>query len=821
MSPGSKKVPNIVTGCVNGIKTTFMLDSAADMTVVNRNLIREDQLTGDKVTLQGYAPGMSLTFPVACVVIHSSDLSFPMTVAAVDILDDNDGGLIGTDVDLDVFQALMKQASLTKMHAKSGWSIRVTRAQQRKWDKEEKLMRRQEALDKATPKPMTDCEISELPEVDSPVDVTQNENANNFVNIHHEVGSTVGSTVAGEVEESEQNLGIDSLGLESLGLESIGHSREVEWMRNIDVEGLSDHDVGTPTSLEVVCKAADESADPVQRCLSELECPGQLVSIPFKESFTQETKSDSTLRKYRGWANKRENNFLWENGLLKKDTFGPDGQSCSVVVVPKKFREEIMRIAHDNFGHSSDKRTKSIISSKTVWPFMMKDIKAWCKCCKICQRHSKTKPARAPMHEVPVLTEPFEQVAVDLVGPFPRSRSGHKYLLTMVDMASRYPEALPLKSITAEEVAEGMAELFCRHGIPRAILSDQGKQFESELFNQLCTKLKINKFRSSPYHPQSNGIVERFHGTLIPMLRKALKGGKDWPKQLKYCLFAIRSTPNRSTGFSPFQVLLARDARSPLDLVLDELEQTNSEPVDVCAWIKNLNDHLEIIRDYVRANSLSARDERKYQHDKGTKVRKFPPGMLVFLRTPGLSGKLDVSWEGPLEIESVPCNAVNVKLKIPGRAGKSRVVHVNNVKEYVQDSTVIHRLVVYAEEPSADIEYNRLAGCNLSVQQLADIENIKNKWSHVLNDAPGNTNRAIHGIDTGETPPIRSQQPYLISPHKLEGVKKEVESLLKLGIIEPSSSPWSSPFVPSVMPNSQLSLLNVSGVRNMYNIWVM
>ncbi len=97
------------------------------------------------------------------------------------------------------------------------------------------------------------------------------------MNIHHEVGSTVGSTVAGEVEESEQNLGIDSL-----GLESIGHSREVEWMRNIDVEGLSDHDVGTPTSLEVVCKAVDESADPVQRCLSELECPGQLVSIHCK-----------------------------------------------------------------------------------------------------------------------------------------------------------------------------------------------------------------------------------------------------------------------------------------------------------------------------------------------------------------------------------------------------------------------------------------------------------------------------------------------------------------------------------------------------------
>ncbi len=91
------------------------------------------------------------------------------------------------------------------------------------------------------------------------------------------------------------------------------------------------------------------------------------------------------------------------------------------------------------------------------------------------------------------------------------------------------------------------------------------------------------------------------------------------------------------------------------------------------------------------------------------------------------------------------------------------------------------------------------------MQQLADIESIKNKWSHVLNDAPGNTDRAIHGIDTGDTPPIRSQ-PYLISPHKLEGVKKEVESLLKLSIIEPSSSPWSSPVVPVVKPDQSIRL---------------
>ncbi len=126
------------------------------------------------------------------------------------------------------------------------------------------------------------------------------------------------------------------------------------------------------------------------------------------------------------------------------------------------------------------------------------------------------------MEITPIATETFESVAVDLVGPFPRSKSGYKYLLTMICLASRYPEALPLKSITADEVVEGLVELFCRHGVPRQLLSDQGKQFKSALFKQLCSKLKIHKLQSSPYHPQSNGTVERFHGTLIPMLRKVL-----------------------------------------------------------------------------------------------------------------------------------------------------------------------------------------------------------------------------------------------------------------------------------------------------------
>ena len=113
---------------------------------------------------------------------------------------------------------------------------------------------------------------------------------------------------------------------------------------------------------------------------------------------------------------------------------------------------------------------------------------------------------------------------------------------------------------------------------------------------------------------------------------------------------------------------------------MDELGSSEGETVPVSQWISRLNDHLSVIRDNVRANGLHASDARKEAHDRGTR-----------LRTPGLSGKLEENWEGPFEVESMP-NSVNVKLIIPGRAGKSRVVHINNIKEMIQKRIAIHRL---------------------------------------------------------------------------------------------------------------------------------
>ena len=135
-------------------------------------------------------------------------------------------------------------------------------------------------------------------------------------------------------------------------------------------------------------------------------------------------------------------------------------------------------------------------------------------------------------------TEPFKCVAFDLVGPLSKAKGGFLYILTYVCMSSRWPEAVALKSITARSVAETMIELFSRTALPIKLLTDRGSQFTGILMNTLCEILAIERIKTTQYHPQSNGTIERMHGMLEAMLTKARAKGMDWPRQIPLALFA-------------------------------------------------------------------------------------------------------------------------------------------------------------------------------------------------------------------------------------------------------------------------------------------
>lgn len=159
---------------------------------------------------------------------------------------------------------------------------------------------------------------------------------------------------------------------------------------------------------------------------------------------------------------------------------------------------------------------------------------------------------------------------MDIVGPLEKTKAGNRYMLVITDYATKYPEVFPLKSIKARAVACSLIQLFSRVGFPKDIVTDQGSNFMSDLLKQVYKLLGIKGIRTTPYHPQTDGLTERFNQTLKQMLHKFVTDkSDDWDQWLPYLLFAYREVPLTSTGFSPFELLYEREVRGPLMLLKD------------------------------------------------------------------------------------------------------------------------------------------------------------------------------------------------------------------------------------------------------------
>ena len=225
------------------------------------------------------------------------------------------------------------------------------------------------------------------------------------------------------------------------------------------------------------------------------------------------------LREWKGYGKDRSKGFLWENGVLKRVVEDELSGSRELVVIPVGLRQRMLGLVHDYLGHVGSGKMAWMLKQSCCWPGLSGDAKRYGKACTECQRMRKGGLAEVPMGEMPIHKTPFEHVAVDIVGPFPRSH-GYKYILTYTCLASRYPEAIPLRQATAQECAEALLEIFSRNGVPITLLSDQGAQFMGVLMKRLCERLGIRQIRTTPYHPQSNGAVERMHGDAGPDAEK-------------------------------------------------------------------------------------------------------------------------------------------------------------------------------------------------------------------------------------------------------------------------------------------------------------
>ncbi len=225
------------------------------------------------------------------------------------------------------------------------------------------------------------------------------------------------------------------------------------------------------------------------------------------------------------------------------------------LVLPKQCRSTVLQLANKIplEGHMAKNKIARRVLQRFYWPTLYKDVGDFCKSCGECQKTSPRGVRRAPLIPLPIMEEPFSRIAMDIMGPLPRSRSGNRYILVVCDYATRYPEAVPLRSIDAEHVAEELVKLFARVGVLEEIPREQ---LDVPAVVRSLSTPADQADPHKPVSPPTDGLVERFNQTLKSMLRKAAtEDGKEWDRLIPYLLFAYREVPQSSTGFSPFELL--------------------------------------------------------------------------------------------------------------------------------------------------------------------------------------------------------------------------------------------------------------------------
>ena len=556
-----------------------------------------------------------------------------------------------------------------------------------------------------------------------------------------------------------------------------------------------------------------------------------------KDGLIKMQRDDPSLAKYyekgdtvvRG---KSEYSFSVANGVLYRNYKRTDRsgtRSWQQILLPEQLRSTVMKVAHESLmgGHQGVNKTLRKVESGFFWPGVSSDVARYCQSCDICQKTAQKCLRKAPLAKMPVIDVPFRRVAVDLIGPIsPETEEGYKYILTFVDYATRYPEAIPLKDATTESVADALFTIYCRLGVPEQLLSDLGTQFVSECMEQVSALMGIRRLTTSVSHPQGNGLVEVFNKTLRSMIRKLCSEvPSNWCKYLDALLFACREAPQDSMGFSPFEMLYGRTVRGPLQ-ILKELwtnEEVEPEVKMSYQYVFELRERLEETLQLAHDALEKSQAKQKYHYDRRSKMRSLTVGDEVLIMLPTTENKLLMQWRGPYVVAG-KVGQYDYRILVNGM---EKTYHVNLLKKYNRRSETSHHLEGNAEQgniisgSATEGEYvveerddnenqeglvefpfhkgkesvkDVKVGESLSNEEKRELAQILESYADVFTDVPGRCNLIEHKI-TLQKDEIVQTKPYPIPYGIRDSVEADVKTMLELGIIRPSESPYASPIV--------------------------
>ena len=426
------------------------------------------------------------------------------------------------------------------------------------------------------------------------------------------------------------------------------------------------------------------------------------------EGRAKEQDQDSDLKTVKQWlegqttptqeelmASSPEVKILWANRtqlIIKEGVLmyiWKDDTDRELYVVPRQTRDLILKLGHNCSlsGHFGIKKTQDRLRRYFYWPNMSSQVERHIRGCFACNRSKHLRRRyRASLQEF-TAGAPMEKVHIDILGPLPETKNRNKYVLLMICQFSKWIEGVALPDQKAKTIARAMVNhFFARLGCPQEIVSDQGSNFCSDLFHDLCQRLGIDKKRTTAFRPSANGQVERMNRSLLQMIRchlvETFSKQDEWDEVLQLHLGAIRCTENRSTGYTPNLAMLGREVRQPLELMTG----VPCETASIHEYVQKTEERLREIHQAIRAALKEQQRRQKRDYEFRVFTARYEIGDAVFLANSaakvGQCRKLASLWNGPFLVTKV----ISEILYEVSSAKKKMVVHHDRMRKCTDTS---------------------------------------------------------------------------------------------------------------------------------------
>lgn len=419
----------------------------------------------------------------------------------------------------------------------------------------------------------------------------------------------------------------------------------------------------------------------------------------FKTSFPVE--SQDYLKDFFVWIDTQSAKWglakikMYDNNLLlatfPKKTFIETGSnilkhsSIAIIKQPKFIsnkleQENIIKLNHDHpifGGHVGRKRLHAKIRQNYIWPNLVRDVATHVKKCHQCQTNKVKTHTKIPMCITDTPESTFDKLSIDTIGPMPRSSNNNSYAVTIICNLSKFLIIVPIENKEAKSVAEAIVNnVFLPYGLCQTILTDMGSEYVNKLFSEISKILQIEHLKSTPYHPQTVGGIERSHRTLNEYLRSHLNAdSSDWDTFSKYFAYAYNITPHTSFNFklSPFELMFGRKPITP-DILNDSKIDPVYNPDDFSKQLKN---KLQMATAMAKHLLNKTKEKNKIYADKSMSNKLFNLNDEVLVLSQ--NHKLKNVYDGPYTITAI--SDFNVTL-LDKKNNKNKIIHKNRIIKY-------------------------------------------------------------------------------------------------------------------------------------------